>query len=65
MRVRNPQTGTVLQLDTETANAYISAGWEDADKPTRSARSASSAVDDSQDSSSSETKTRRRRSASR
>lgn len=35
MRVRNPSTGTVVNLDTETANAYVSAGWEKVDPAPR------------------------------
>lgn len=43
MRVRNPSTGTVVNLDTETANAYVSAGWEKVDAaPRRSTNRATS-----------------------
>jgi len=52
MRVRNPQTGTVVSVGEETGKRYLAAGWEDAEE--KSARSAPDAGDG-------ETKTRRRR----
>jgi len=32
MRVRNPQTGTVVTIGEETATRYLAAGWKAADE---------------------------------
>ena len=64
MRVRNPNTGTVINLDTETANAYVSAGWEQVDAAPRRTRARTEDTGDSSTADSSpesESRTRRRR----